>query len=179
MESYIQISKINDFLYCPRSIYLHSLYENFSNKVFHQTPQIVGKINHEAIDKKRYSSAKKYLQGMSVYSEKYGIAGKIDIYDGEKRHLIERKTKVKEIWQGYIYQLYAQYFCMKEMGYDIEKLFLYSMEDNKKYEIKIPTKREEKEFSNTVEDIKNYNPLLDKKHNCSKCVDSIYGVLSW
>jgi CRISPR-associated protein Cas4 len=99
MEQYIQISKINDFLYCPRSVYLHSIYENFNSKTFHKTPQVVGKINHSSIDEGRYSSAKKYLQGMPVYSEKYGIAGKIDIYDSEKKTLTERKTMIKKVWQ--------------------------------------------------------------------------------
>ena len=141
MESYIQISKINDFLYCPRSVYLHSIYENFSSKTFHKTAQVVGKLNHASIDEGRYSSEKKYLQALPVYSGKYGIAGKIDIYDSEKKHLIERKTKIKKIWRGYIYQLYGQYFCMKEMGYKINKMFLYSMQDNKKYEISVPAKK--------------------------------------
>lgn len=179
MESYIQISKINDFLYCPRSVYLHSIYENFSDKVFHRSAQVVGRLNHSSIDEGRYSSAKKFLQALPVYSEKYGIAGKIDIYDSEKKHLIERKTKIKKIWQGYIYQLYGQYFCLKEMGYEIEKMFLYSMEDNKKYEIEIPSEKETSEFGELLEKIKNYNPLLDQKHSCPKCRDSVYGGLSW
>lgn len=179
MESYIPISKINDFLYCPRSVYLHSIYENFSDKVFHQAAQVVGRLNHSAVEEGRYSSANKYLQAIPVYSEKYWIAGKIDIYDSEKKHLIERKTKIKKIWQGYVYQLYAQYFCMKEMNYGIEKMFLYSTEDNKKYEIEIPHKKETAEFEATLEKIKNYNPLSDKGHSCPKCRDSVYGGLAW
>ncbi|MDO8639694.1 MAG: type V CRISPR-associated protein Cas4, partial [bacterium] len=165
--------------YCPRSVYLHSIYENFNDKVFHQVAQVAGRLNHSSIDENRYSSAKKYLQALPVYSEKYGIAGKIDIYDSEKKHLIERKTKIKKIWQGYIYQLYGQYFCLKEMGYEIEKMFLYSMEDNKKYEIEIPSEKEMAEFEATLEKIRNYNPLLDKEHSCLKCKDSVYGGLAW
>ena len=179
MESYIQISKINDFLYCPRSVYLHSIYENFSDKIFHQSPQIVGRLNHSSIDEGKYSSAKKYLQALPVYSEKYGIAGKIDIYDTEKKHLIERKTRIKKIWPGYIYQLYGQYFCMKGMGYRIDKMFLYSTEDNKKHEIEIPSEKETAEFEAILEKIKNYNPLSDKEHSCQKCRDSVYGGLAW
>lgn len=179
MESYIQISKINDFLFCPRSIYLHSLYENFNQKTYHSEYQVAGRLNHESIDGGTYSSAKRYLQALPVFSEKYGIAGKIDIYDGKEKSLTERKTKVKKIWQGYIYQLYAQYFCMLEMGFEVEKLFIYSMEDNKKYEIEIPKKEAVEEFEKTLNQIKNYDPLKDKKHSCDKCVNSIYGSLSW
>jgi len=131
------------------------------------------------VEEGRYSSEKKFLQALPVYSEKYGIAGKIDIYDSEKKHLIERKTKIKKIWQGYVYQLYGQYFCMKEMGYEIAKIFLYSMEDNKKYEIEIPAGKETAEFEETLEKIKKYNPLSDKEHSCPKCRDSVYGGLAW
>src|SRR3989338_4539406 len=98
MESYIQISKINDFIFCPRSIYFHVVYEQFHQKTYHQTPQLVGKIKHENIEKGEYSTAKRYLQGMEVYCEKYGLAGKIDIYDRDQRSLIERKTKVVKIY---------------------------------------------------------------------------------
>lgn len=35
-------------------------------------------------------------------------------------------------------QLYAQYFSMIEMGYEVKKLKFYSMEDNKMYPIKLP-----------------------------------------
>ena len=94
MESYIQISKLNDFLFCPKTLYLHSIYESFGQKTYHQTPQIAGKIKHENIDQSRYSTAKKYLQGLEVASEEYGILGKIDLYDQESKTLIERKNKV-------------------------------------------------------------------------------------
>ncbi len=68
MESYIPISKINDFLYCPKSLYLHGMYEDFSEALFHNEPQTKGKINHKAIDKKTYSTAKRFLIGVYVYS---------------------------------------------------------------------------------------------------------------
>ena len=179
MESYIQISKINDFLYCPRSVYLHSIYENFSDKTFHESAQVIGRLKHQSIEDGTYSSAKRYLQALPVFSDEYGIAGKIDIYDSVSKHLTERKTRVKHIYEGYVMQLYAQYFCMKEMGYQIDKLFLYSMEDNKKYEIKIPEEAEKKRFEEIIGQIKNYDPLADKGHSCSKCENSIYGTLAW
>jgi len=102
MHSLIQITKLNDFIFCPRSLYLHSIYDNFSQKVYHRTPQSVGKLKHDNIDKEQYSTAKRYLQGLEVASEKYGLVGKIDIYDTEKMELIERKNKVKQILQGSI-----------------------------------------------------------------------------
>src|SRR5512133_2949131 len=100
MESYIRISNINDFLYCPFSIYLHSLYEGFDKKAYQQKSQIVGTIKHESIDKGTYSTSRRYVTGLEVYSEEYGIAGKIDMYDRQEKALIERKTRIKRVHQG-------------------------------------------------------------------------------
>lgn len=178
MESYIQISKINDFIFCPKSIYFHGLYENFSEKTYHQSPQVKGRIKHESIDQGRYSTAKKYLQGLEVYSEKYNLAGKIDIYDNEDRALIERKNKIKMIYDGYKYQLYAQYFCLKEMGYEVENLYFYSMSDNKKYKVDLPDGKETKKFENTLQKMREFNMLSDDfSPNSTKCGQCIYGEL--
>lgn len=174
MESYIQISKINDFIFCPRSIYFHSVYEQFHQKTYHQTPQLVGKIKHENIDKGEYSTAKRYLQGMAIYSSKYGLAGKIDIYDRKTKALIERKTKVKTIHDGYRYQLYAQLFCMEEMGYQVEKLFVHSLIDNKRYLIPLPSKEELKHFESIIQQIYSFDvskfSVIDNKKKCNNCI---------
>ena len=52
--------------------------------------------------------------------------------------LIERKKKIKIVYDGYIFQLYAQYFCLTEMGHEVHKMKLYSMDDNKSYFIPLP-----------------------------------------
>ncbi len=178
MEPYLQISKINDFIFCPKSLYFHSIYENFSEKTYHQSPQVKGKIKHESVDRGKYSTAKKFLQGLEVYSGKYNLAGKIDIYDKDEKALIERKNKISKIYDGYKYQLYGQYFCMVEMGYKIEKLFFYSMSDNKKYEIDLPKGEELIKFENTLEDIRNFDMLKDDFiQNPAKCASCIYREL--
>jgi CRISPR-associated protein Cas4 len=179
MESYIQISKINDFLYCPLSLYLHTSYEEFNQKNYHEVAQVAGKLVHESIENGTYSSAKRYLQGISVYSEKYGIAGKIDIYDQKEQSLIERKNKIKHIYLGYKYQLYAEMFCMEEMGYKVNKLFLHSLSDNKRYKVALPTKKEKQEFVKTLEEIKNFTPENIVSHSCEHCKNNIYSPLAW
>lgn len=179
MESYISISKINDFLYCPKSLYLHMIYENFDESLFHSEPQVKGRLNHKSIEEDTYSTAKRYIVGKEVYSEKYKIMGKIDIYDTETKTLIERKTQIKQIFDGYRYQLYAQYFCLKEMGYEIKRLILHSLKDNKNYEISLPTEKDEKDFQNLINQIWFFDPRTLFNHHCSKCDKSIYGVLSW
>lgn len=179
MESYIRISNINDFLYCPVSIYLHSLYEGFSVKTYHDTPQIVGRANHACFDTDTYSSARSLVGGMEVYSERLGVAGRIDLYDAGRKALIERKTRIKEIRDGYRYQLYAQYYCMIEMGYEVEKLYLHSLEDNKRYEVPIPDDGERARFEKTLNEMRAFDMMKVREHSCPRCAQSIYGPLSW
>ena len=56
-----------------------------------------------------------------MYCEKYRLLGKIDIYDGKKKILRERKRQIKQVYDGYIFQLYGQYFSLIEMGYEVDK----------------------------------------------------------
>lgn len=179
MESYIQISKINDFLYCPRSLYLHMAYEDFDKSGYHEVAQTAGKLVHENIENQTYSSAKRYIQGISVYCEKYNIAGKIDIYDQKEKTLIERKNKIKYIYLGYKYQLYGEYFSIAEMGYDVKKLFLHSLSDNKRYEISLPDSEEEAAFAEIINKIKNFTVEDIKNHSCEHCANNIYSPLVW
>ena len=174
MESYIQISKINDFIFCPRSIYFHAVYEQFHQKTYHRTPQLAGKIKHKNIEKGEYSTAKRYLQALEVYSEKYGIMGKIDIYDRDEKALIERKNKVKKIYDGYRYQLYAQMFCLNEMGYMVDYLFIHSLSDNKRYPIPLPEGEFLKAFEDTIKQIHSFDvsdfPVIENRQKCDQCI---------
>ena len=67
MENYIPISKINDFLFCPKSLYLHSIYESFSEKIVHSKYQVEGRFKHKSIEEKSYSTAKRFIVGKEVY----------------------------------------------------------------------------------------------------------------
>ncbi len=103
MDDYIFISTLNDFVFCPYSIYLHNIYENTDESLFQATPQIIGSIAHNTVDEKRSSANKNVYQAMSVFSQKYGLMGKIDVYKANDKYLIERKYKLKQIYQGQIY----------------------------------------------------------------------------
>lgn len=180
MDSCIQISKLNDFIFCPYSLYFHSIYDNFAKRTYQRTPQIVGTIKHETIDEKRYANCKKYLVGAEVYSEKYNLIGKIDIYDKENRILIERKTKIKDIFDGYKYQLYGQMFCLQEMGYEVRGIHIYSMVDNKKYVIDLPNEEEKRKFENVISAIENFNATkTNGSVNGNKCINCIYSELCY
>ena len=57
-EEYISISTLNDFIFCPYSIYLHNVYMESDEGLYHATPQTQGKIAHETIDEKKSSPSK-------------------------------------------------------------------------------------------------------------------------
>ncbi len=140
----------------------------------HATPQTKGKAAHEAIDEKKYSSRKDEITSLSVYSNELGVIGKIDLYKGKEKILIERKYQLNNIYQGQIYQLWAQYFCMKEMGYDIEKLAFYAISTNKIFPINIPTIENKKELQNFIIRFKQYDPKQNIQINKNKCIHCIY-----
>ena len=176
MEEEILISYLNDFIFCPISIYYHKLYGRINNDLLDSSSQINGKNVHDTIDKGKYSTSKNFLQGIEVYSNKYRIIGKIDIYDKKEKMLIERKNLVKEIYDGYIYQLYAEYYSMEEMGYKIEKLRIHSYKDNKNYNIKLPkdNKTMKKRFDNLIKEINSFDYNNFKPTNRDKCLNCIY-----
>ncbi len=177
MEDYIQISKLNDFVFCPYSIYLHSVYENFNAKTYHRVAQTAGKIAHEPVDKKVYTTSANVLQGTEVCSERLGIMGKIDTFDVKTGLLVERKYKVKKIFDGYRYQLYAQMICLQEMGYGVKALAVHSLSDNKRYKIALPDEEELQKLENLVEEMKNYHPVVPKQRNAKKCAQCVYQPL--
>ena len=175
MEDYLQISNLNDFVFCPRSIYFHNLFGHISTRVYHREPQVEGRAAHETIDRNRYSTKKNMITGIPVYSEKYNVCGKIDIYDAEERLLVERKRKIATIYDGYRYQMYAQFFCMTEMGYAIEKLAFHSLSDNKRIPLAVPGEAETSEFENLLNRMRNYSlqePFFPNRNKCEQCVYS-------
>ncbi|MCB0803763.1 MAG: type V CRISPR-associated protein Cas4 [Flavobacteriales bacterium] len=177
MEPYIPISYLNDFVFCPRSIYFHNIYGNFSKFTYDQTPQIAGRAAHRTIDTETYSTRSAILQGLEVYTEKYGIMGKIDVYETETGKLIERKRKIVEIYDGYVFQLYAQYFSLKEMGYNVKQLFLHDLSHNCRHCIELPENNRVMflAFEELVEKIKSFDlddPFTANPRKCKNCIYS-------
>ena len=175
MDDYIQISKLNDFIFCPYSIYLHSIYENFSTSTYHSKFQKRGSINHVGIDKGNYSSSKHIIQGKDVFSQKYRLVGKIDLYDSKKKLLIERKYKIVKIYDGYKLQLYAQCICLQEMGYQVSNLCLHSLVDNKNCSIQLPIKKDLNFLEEIIKRIRDFKPedailLPISPLKCEKCI---------
>ncbi len=179
MENLITISNLNDFIFCPISIYFHNLDKDTEKLAIQSNSQLEGTYAHSAIDEKRYSSKKNILQAIPVYSEKYGIQGKIDLFDVELGRLTERKRKITTIYDGYIFQIYAQYFALKELGYDVREIQLYSMMDNIIHKIALPETDSNmlSKYEKVIQDIKSFNGDNFVQTNIKKCENCIYEEL--
>lgn len=177
-ENPIAISSLNDFIFCPVSIYFHML-ETEENILFQDTAQINGTHSHKSSDTATYSTKKSMLQGVSVYCQKYNLCGKIDVFDADSGILTERKKNIKTVYDGYIFQLYAQYFSLSEMGYDVKKIRLYSMDTNKTYDIEMPENDVEMldKFLNLLTEINTFSFENFKQTNSKKCDNCIYEPL--
>lgn len=169
MESYLTITQMNDFIFCPRSIQFHDfLRENRSPEIFKETPQIQGLAAHSTIDSG--SPSRKQLLGTTVYASKYRLLGKIDLFDLESGILTERKYSITAVYPGFRYQLYAQYFALTEMGYCVKKLRLYSCKDNRMYPVPLPGRTETAEFEGILKKMREYQPEKDvSSPNPNKC----------
>lgn len=175
MEAYLPIAYLNDFIFCPRSIYFHQLYGRAEQRLYQTTDQTNGKSAHKTIDSGTYTTSKQVLQGLEVYSERYNLGGKIDTFDMGKMLLVERKKRIRVIYDGYVYQLYAQYHCLTEMGYQVDDLKFYSMDDNKSYPVKKPEDDPERQhaFEALLTEMRSFDleaPFKALKSKCERCI---------
>lgn len=174
MTDYIPISTLNDFIFCPYSIYLHNVYMETDEGLYHATPQTKGKLAHEPVDSKTSSNRSDDLLALPVYSEQLGLMGKIDVYKRKEKKLIERKYQLKQIYKGQLYQLWAQYFCMIEMGYEIDSIAFYEISTNKVIPVAIPSDSDKQELVNFISSFNAFDPLIPIPVNPNKCRHCIY-----
>lgn len=173
MEDYIPISALNDFIFCPYSIYLHNVYMESDEGIYHAYPQVKGKGAHETIDTKSYSTRKNDMMSLPVCSERLRLIGRIDLYKQDRKILIERKFQLKRIYRGQLYQLWAQYVCMQEMEYKIDRLAFYETSTNKMIPIELPQKQEMLELETFIKNFREFhpdNPFLINPNKCTHCI---------
>lgn len=175
-ENPIVISNLNDFVFCPISIYFHSLYLDMETTLYQDKPQLDGKEAHKTIDTQVYSTSANVLQAIDVYCEKYNLIGKIDIFDKSTGTLTERKKKVNTVYDGYVWQLYAQYFALEEMGYSVKRLKIHSIDDNKNYGVPLPTEDKERlsQFEKLLVDFNSFDFEAYQPRDKNKCLNCIY-----
>lgn len=172
---YISLSQLNDFIFCPYSIYLHSVYMETDDDVYKAPPQTKGTIIHQSIDSKKGSTRKMDIFSLSVYSDELGISGKIDVLKQDRHILIERKNNLKHIFKGQLYQLWGQYYCLIEMGFEVKKLAFYEISTNKMIEVALPGEAEKNELREFVERFRNFIPESSEiTINPNKCTHCIY-----
>lgn len=176
MYEEIKITQLNDFIFCPASIYFHMLYGE-TDRIASQSPaQINGTAAHNSIDTSSYSTRKHILTGADVYCGEYGLVGKIDMFDTENGILTERKRKVKKIYDGYYFQVYAQCLALREEGYMVKEIRIHSMTDNKNYRIPLPEENVEmfEKFKDTIMQMHSFR-MEEFEQTCTeKCRNCIY-----
>ena len=174
MQDYISISMLNDFIFCPYSIYLHNVYMESDEGLYHAAPQTKGRYADEATDEKTSSSRSNDILALPVYSERFRLMGKIDLYRKDEKKLIERKYKLNRIFRGQIYQLWAQMFCLQEMGFEVHQLAFYEISTRKTIPVQMPKEEDIKGFEEFIEHFHNYNPEEEIELNPNKCLHCIY-----
>ena len=60
LDDLIIISNLNDFIFCPASIYFHKLYGSEDTIMYQSKAQLDGTKAHEKIDNGTYSTRKKH-----------------------------------------------------------------------------------------------------------------------
>ena len=176
MNDYIPLSYLNDFIFCPYSIYLHQIFDEGESATFSAAPQQRGKTAHTRIDSPKPKS--KGMRGIYVISDRLQLFGKIDVYYPDSKRLVEYKRHIKSIFKGFYYQIWAQYFCLTEMGFDVKSLELVSMVDKKKTALNLPGEAEFEELSSHVQAIMNFDPFsFGRDVNPNKCRHCIYSSL--
>lgn len=174
MSGLIAISTLNDFIFCPYSIYLHNVYMDADEDMYHAKPQTRGRNAHEKVDEKKTSTRNDVIESLPVLSYELGVYGKIDVYNRTSHHLIERKYLLKKIYRGHYYQLWAQYFCMMEMGYHVNSIAFYEISTHKTHHVPIPNEEQKSELVMFIESYRNYDPKAPIIINENKCAHCIY-----
>lgn len=175
MEEPLAFTALNDFIFCPASIYYHGLYDGVENLLYTGESQLKGKASHKNIEENTWTRSD-VICALMVFTERYGLYGKIDKYYPKTYELVESKRQIKTIYDGYIFQLYAQFFAMRESGYAVEKLYLYSIVDHKKYPVLLPSEDLVMlgKFESLLDEMRSFSLASFKPLNCEKCCNCIY-----
>ncbi len=179
METLLQITYLNDFVFCPYSIYLHQVFDNNKDELYTAIPQQKGKSAHKFIDtfEKPKSIDNGILNDTYVISNRFGVYGKIDKFYINQKKLVESKFQIKTVYRGYYYQLWAQYFALTEMGYEVNELAFYAIKDKKYYPVQLPGESETQELRNHIRKIARFDFESEININPEKCRHCIYASL--
>lgn len=66
MDDAILITELNDYIFCPVSIYFHKMYGNMERMLYQNTDQINGTAAHKRVDEGNYSSRTTIFTGLDA-----------------------------------------------------------------------------------------------------------------
>ena len=102
------------------------------------------------------------------------------MFDTNTGVLTERKRKINKIYDGYVFQVYAQYFGLSEVGFEVKKIKIHDLTANKNYAIPLPADDNAMlaKFEGTVHGLNSFD-LTDQgfEPNQEKCKQCIYSGL--
>lgn len=147
---------------------------NVDDSLFHAKPQTTGRIAHSSVDTKTYTTSKDVLQSIPIVSNKLGLIGKIDLFYKNDKLLVERKYQLKQIYQGQLYQIWAQYLCLLEMGYEVEYIEFFEISTKRRIPLALPSAYDIEMLCSHIEKYKHYNPADVIPINPNKCVHCVY-----
>lgn len=163
---------------------IHGMYEDMPKSVYQSDSQILGTYSHNEnkIDfkfKKNNIDIDNTITEECYYSSTYNVLAIIDCYNINSKILIEKKRKIKDIYKGYIFQLYAQYYSLKDNGIEVDKLCLYSILDDEHYYIPLPEKNKQlkREFEVVLYEMRHFQLEKFYQGNYEKCKNCIYSNL--
>lgn len=81
------------------------------------------------------------------------------------------------LYDGFRYQLYAQYFALQEMGFSVREMRIYAQKTNRNFPVPVPSEAETAEFERVLERIRAYSPEAPFTPNPKKCAQCIYSPL--
>ena len=176
MEELMPITNINDFLFCPRSLYFGNIYRRSIGKDdYQEAPQKIGTAAHTSLDESTYSTRKNIMTGTMVHCATFGLLGRIDSFDVSRGLLMERKWSVSDVWEGYRMQLYAQAKALQEMGYEVKALKLHSKKNNRTFDVALPTARDWARLAEIIAKMRKFRldaPFAANPRKCARCIYS-------
>lgn len=92
MNDYIPLSMLNDFIFCPYSIYCIACIWSRTKTYIKPLHRLKAPLlTRGGGDEKKSSTRRSDIMSLPVYCDELGISGKIDVYKQDKHLLIERK----------------------------------------------------------------------------------------
>ncbi len=99
MEELIRISTLNDFLFCPVSIYYQYLIDRLDRVEYQSEFQLNGSAAHRCINSGSYTISKDVLLGTEVCSVEFGLIGKFQ--ESDSLLIMKLSQYCEEIRMGY------------------------------------------------------------------------------